>query len=410
MRIKNKKLSRISIFTSIILVYSLLTGCGILKPKVKNGENTINVNITDNSCTISSNTIPSGTVNFVLNNTGSQVNEFEILAEDQLRIVGERENLIPNSTVNYTATLAPGTYYSACKVNMVGDYIDLTKITVNDSGEKIVLPKDLQVLQDRAIISYIAYIKDQTGHLLPKTKDFVKLYLSGNITTAKAAYPFTRQYYERIEPTAEAFGDIDPALDSREADLNASQKPHWTGWHAIEKDLWQTNPNLNYSPKKREYLGNKLISDTQRLYDKVYDKNFTLRLDDVSNGAISLLEEVAVTKITGEEEIFSHTDLYDFFANVQGAKVAFDLVKPIAVQEDKTIVTEIDKRFNTLMDLLQKYQHNGVFVNYLAISNNPKNKRQLSDAINALRVPLSKITELVLSKVNNANEAGKNGK
>ena len=35
---------------------------------------------------------------------------------------------------------------------------------------------------------------------------------------------------------AESFGDLDPKMDAREADLEPGQT--WTGWHRIEKDLW----------------------------------------------------------------------------------------------------------------------------------------------------------------------------
>ena len=43
--------------------------------------------------------------------------------------------------------------------------------------------------------------------------------------------------YERIEPTAEAFGDLDPKIDFREVDAVADGLD-WTGFHRIEKDLW----------------------------------------------------------------------------------------------------------------------------------------------------------------------------
>ena len=39
----------------------------------------------------------------------------------------------------------------------------------------------------------------------------------------------------------------------------------------------------------------------------------------VANGSVDLLGEVAKSKVTGEEERYSHTDLGDFEANVDGA-------------------------------------------------------------------------------------------
>ena len=54
-------------------------------------------------------------------------------------------------------------------------------------------------------------------------------------------------HYERIEPVAESFGDLDPALDARQADIEEGKE--WTGWHKIEKDLWQPTAENNGGKK-----------------------------------------------------------------------------------------------------------------------------------------------------------------
>ncbi len=45
----------------------------------------------------------------------------------------------------------------------------------------------------------------------------------------------------------------------------------------------------------------------------------------MTNGAAGLIEEAAQTKITGEEERYSKTDLYTLQANVDGAHKIFVL-------------------------------------------------------------------------------------
>ena len=37
-------------------------------------------------------------------------------------------------------------------------------------------------------------------------------------------YPKVRMYYERSEPVAEAFGDLDPKIDARLADMKEEKK------------------------------------------------------------------------------------------------------------------------------------------------------------------------------------------
>ena len=352
------------------------------------------VEITDTSCKVSGNTAKSGTLTFTVSNKGTAVNEFEILAEDKLQIVVERENITPGTTVEVTAVLEPGTYYTASKTNMVGALVDATKFVVEDSGEVIQVSADEQELRDEAVTNYTAYIKDQAGQLVTATDEFCEAYLSGDTATAKKLYPTARQYYERIEPTAEAFGDIDPNLDLREADCaeEGVSADEWTGWHAIEKDLFADG---NYSDEKKQSLVDALKKDTQSLYDLVYSSDFEVSLDDISNGAISLMEEVATSKITGEEEIFSGTDLYDFQANVEGAKVAYGNVKSLLKMKDESQVSKLDAAFETVEKNLAQYGSiDAGYVNYSELTE--AQVKSLSDDVDALRAALANLTATIL--------------
>lgn len=355
----------------------------------------LTVAIADDACDVSAATIGSGTVHFALTNSGTVRNEFEILAEDKLRIVGERENLGPGTTVDYTVVLEPGTYYTACKKNMVGDLVGTAAFTVTDSGATTTVSADEQQLRDQAVTNYTAYIRDQAGQLLTKTQDFAKLYEAGDADAARAAYAPTRQYYERIEPTAEAFGDIDPALDLREADYQEEgSQGSWTGWHAIEKDLWRPAGYAGVSDAERKTLADQLVADTQKLYDLVYSADFTVGLDDISNGAIGLLEEVATSKITGEEEAFSHTDLWDFVANVDGAKVAYGNVEDLAKQKDPDTAAKISAAFAKMDTELASFKDGDGYVSYDTVDE--AGRKKLSDTVNALRLPLATLTSVIV--------------
>lgn len=358
----------------------------------------IAVAITDDSLSASSYTVPSGTVKFTLANNGTVKNEFEILAEDKLRIVGERENLAPGTSVDYTLTLEPGTYYIASKTNMVGSLVGVDEFVVTDSGATFELSDDLKAEQDAAVTNYTAYIRDQVGQLLEATTTFAEAYKSGDFDAARAQYAPARMFYERIEPTAEAFGDLDPALDEREADYQEADDKdarEWTGWHAIEKDLWRVDGFEGYNSEQAASLADKLVEDTQRLYDEVYSEDFSVSLDDISNGAIGLLEEVATSKITGEEEAFSHTDLWDFQANVEGAKVAYGNVENIAIAKDPELAENISAAFDDLDTELAKYEDGDGYRYYDQLSE--AETKSLADHVNALRVVLAKLTESILS-------------
>lgn len=378
-------------FAALTAAALTLTGC------VANntGTDALTVDITDDSCAVSTATAPSGAITFSATNNGSDVNEFEILAEDKLRIVGEKENITPGQTVDYVIQLEPGTYYTECKLGMVGAGIGTAAFTV--TGKAGAVDADEQERTDAAVTNYVSYVKDQVGELVAAVDTFAQAYASGDDETAKSLFPTTRVHYERIEPTAEAFGDLDPQLDFREP-MAEEDGIEFTGFHRIEKDLWAPDGFTPSTPVERRVLADGLIEDVATLYDLVYSDDFTVSLSDISNGAIGLLDEVAASKITGEEDEFSHTDLWDFQANVEGASVAYGNVREIAEargEDGEDLVADIDEQFENLNALLA--QHGNLadgFVYYDELT--PEQIKELSDGINALAEPLAVLTHTVL--------------
>ena len=145
------------------------------------------------------------------------------------------------------------------------------------------------------------------------------------------------------------------------------------------------------------------------------DGDFELKLADVATGASSLLEEVAKSKIVGEEETFSHTDMYDFRANVEGAEVAYGNVADLVRKKDPALAESIESNLETVKALIEE-QVSGrtddgteTFRDYSLVAAVQKDagetpdasaytetQRKFSDAVNALSEPLSKIAGTVL--------------
>ncbi|GAA1956892.1 iron uptake system protein EfeO [Agromyces allii] len=368
----------------------------------------IPVAITDDGCAVSVDTANAGAVTFSLENTGTDVNEFEILADDQLRIVGEKENVTPGQKVDFVAQLEPGDYYTACKFQQVGAPIGLASFTVTGEASKV--SADEQELSDQAVTEYLAYVRSQTSELLPLVQELADAYAAGDDETARRLFATTRVPYERIEPTAEAFGDLDPKIDFREVDAVADGID-WTGFHRIEKDLWPpAQGDLNSdgqdafldwapsTPEERQAYADGLVENVTQLHELVTADDFSVSLADISNGAIALLDEVAAGKITGEEDWWSGTDLYDFQANVQGAYVAFGAVRALAESkgdEGTKLAAEIDAQFTSLNEALAAYGSlEEGFVNYAELTD--ADKKALSDQVNALAEPLSQLTSTIL--------------
>ena len=85
--------------------------------------------------------------------------------------------------------------------------------------------------------------------------------VAGDVAKAKSLYPAARIPYERIEPVAESFGDLDPRIDARANDVPASE---FGGFHRIEKALWEEGTAKGMSPYAKQ-----LLADVKELQGKV---------------------------------------------------------------------------------------------------------------------------------------------
>ena len=359
---------------------------------------TMNVTSSDDACELSADTAPAGRLVFKVKNTGSKVTEFYLYAADGKRIIGEAENIGPGLSRSLVVNAPAGKYVPACKPGMTGEGIRST-FTVTKSGEKSNASAVVQKQIDAANEQYHAYVEDEAGQLLTGTKQFVAAYKAGDDAKARELYAATRVHWERIEPVAESFGDLDPKMDAREADLEEGQK--WTGWHRLEKDLWPPSNGTGdqkytaLTKAQRATYADRLMADTHTLHGRIEELSFTV--DQIGNGAKSLLDEVATGKVTGEEEIWSHTDLYDFQANVDGARVAYEGLRPVLKVKNPALDSELEQRFAALQTLLDKYRTGSGdaagFVSYEKLGD--AEVKQLSDAVNALSEPLARLTAAV---------------
>lgn len=232
---------------------------------------------------------------------------------------------------------------------------------------------------DAAAREYQGYVNEQSELLVDRTEQFVDAVEAGDVEKAKELYAQSRVPWERIEPVAEKFGTLDPEVDAREGDVPDRQ---WTGFHRIEQALW-----VDGTTEGQDAYATELMSDVERLERKVDDVK--LQASDPVFGAVELLNEVSATKITGEEERYSHTDLYDIAANVEGARVAFEFVKPVVKRQDPDLVAQIETCFESLEREISPYRQGDGWVSYENVSE--EQRRELSQKIDALAEPLSRV-------------------
>jgi iron uptake system component EfeO len=341
----------------------------------------IAVKATDTTCDVAKNTLDAGTHVFSITNSGGKVTEFYVYAAGD-RVMGEVENITPGLSRQLRVELPAGTYQTACKPGMIGQGI---RAALTVSGSAPALNEDAALAQ--ATDSYTRYITAQSEALVQKTGDFVAAVKSGDVQKSKDLYPVARTYYERIEPVAEIFGDLDPKIDGREDDATAALP--FTGFHKLEKDLWVAG-----DVSKDGAIADQLLTDVKEVVTKAKDEKLSpLQL---ANGAKELLDEVANSKITGEEDRYSHTDLWDFAANVDGSQAAVAALRPALEQRDPALVKQIDAGFAAVDAELGKYRVGDGWK--LQNKLTQPELKGLSDAINALAEPISKIAGVIAKK------------
>lgn len=231
------------------------------------------------------------------------------------------------------------------------------------------------------IADYKVYVQENLDVLVKDTKAFTDAVKAGDLEKAKELYPSSRVSYEKIEPIAELFADLDASIDSRADDHeNGEKSEDFIGFHRIEYGLFAQNSTEGLAP-----VADKLYADVLELQKRV--KDLTVPPEKVVGGAAALLEEVAATKISGEEDRYSHTDLWDFKANVDGAQKIVELFKPLLEKENPDLVKKVEANFKTVDDILAKYKKGDGYESYDKLSDD--DRKALAGPVTTLAEDLS---------------------
>ncbi|MBV6303908.1 EfeM/EfeO family lipoprotein [Candidimonas humi] len=365
---------------------------------VKNGVSQVQITLSGEhgqTCALDHTSAKAGPVTFtVTNKTATAITEVELQSDN--RILGEKENLAPGlPPVSFTLTLGGGNYQVYCP----GAKQEMLAFTVTGKAAAQASGSTAAILADgtQGYAKYVDGVVDAMVTAVDRLKTDID---AGNLAKAKVDYPLARPFYERIESDVDGFvlpghkatdnaGNLDYLIDMRASNLDP--KVGWHGFHAIERDLFE---NGKITPETKQ-LAAELQENVGRL-DKLV-KTLHYRPEDLANGAADLLEEVQTTKITGEEEAFSHYDLVDFEGNVEGAQQAFAFLEPGLTHIDPALTKRVKQQFakvDTLLDSYRDPKEPGGFKRYTA-EIKTADAAKLSRSIQALQEPLSKIAEKV---------------
>jgi iron uptake system component EfeO len=349
-------------------------GCSS-SPPGPTGSAGIGVKASDTACAVASTTLMTGTQTFSISNAGSQVTDFLVYAPGD-RVVGEVENIGPSTGKKLTVALKAGRYQLACKPGTASKGIRTPIVVKAPSGEQPSTSPEL----DAAVARYRSYVVTQARLLQTRSAPFISAVQAGDIIKAESLYAAARVPYDSIEPIAASFGDLDPRIDARIDDVQIGQQ--WTGFHRLEHDLWIADDISRDGP-----VAQQLQADIGRLVDLV--QRIDVSADEIASGAATLLKQVAAVKLAGEEERYSHLDLVDVNANVEGAFQAYQALRSVVATADPELILRLDTRFSTVQEELSLYGSGSTFPVYDELSKSQLH--QLTSDVDELPSPMSQL-------------------
>ena len=345
-------------------------------PALAEGPPTIALTITDKGCEPMQLTVPPQKVAFKIKNGSKRGVEWEILKDSM--VVEERENIIPGFTATLTTTLKPTDYEMTCGLlsNPKGKLVVRTAAESDDAAA----PRNL----DGVIATYKTYVAGEVDRMVETTRTLVDAVKAGKLAEAQKAYAPAHMHYERIEPVAEVFNDLDKSMDSRADDYEKKEAdPAFSGFHRIEFGLFHTASTAGL-----DGYAVHLMKDVLDLQSRINKLDITPKV--LVGGAAELIEEVASKKIAGEEDRYSRTDLWDFQANVDGAQKIVSLLRPDLKARNPDLLTRVDENFAKVDKKLAKFRAaDGGFVSYDALK--PADQKMLKGPITVLAEDLSKL-------------------
>lgn len=310
---------------------------------------------------------------------GKELNNEWLTVENAIR---EKYPLLYTEAEKYLQPLyLESTNAKPDKVKLQQLAVDLERALTNLENAKETAIQTTQALQ-QAVEQYKGYVQQQSNLFVTKTKEFTDAVQAKDIEKAKSLYADARVSYERIEPIAESFGELDPKIDAREGDVDPKQ---WTGYHRLEKALW-----IDQSLNGMEPIASQLQKDVEELQHNI--QTTKLEPTQIVAGSMELLNEAAISKITGEEERYSHTDLWDLAANVEGSQAVYHAILPALTEKNKELASQIDAQFGQIQATLAKHREGNGYKEYTKLSQT--DVRELSQQLNILSESMSRIAEI----------------
>jgi iron uptake system EfeUOB component EfeO/EfeM len=310
------------------------------------------VTVTDETCEPAELTVPAGKSTFRIHNASQRPLEWEIL--DGVMVLAERENITPGLNATLTERLKAGTYDITC--GLLSNPRGRLTVVATAASEAAKAAPELRYFIG-PLSEYQVYLSRRTNELIAATAALSETVAGGDVEGAKAAWLAARQPWRQMAPVTGRIGDLansmDPLaeyLEKREAD------PGFTGFHRIEYGLWAQGSTEGLAP-----VASRLAAEAGTLKDRL--KQVKLEPADLGGNAAALAGRVA-DQATGSQTPYSHGDLPEFSADLDGIAESALVVEPLVREADPATADALTAAIESARKTLDGFKVDGAFPSY----------------------------------------------
>jgi iron uptake system EfeUOB component EfeO/EfeM len=338
----------------------------------------LTVTIGDATCDPNEITVPAGPTRFEIVNKSSRTVEWEIL--DGVYVVEERENITPGLSRTMTVKLLPGDYEITCGLlsNPRGK-LHVTPSAASDAEAA----KPSMVAFIGPLAEYKVFLVLETNALVAATQSFTDAVKAGDVELAKTLYEPARLAYKHIEPVADRFADLDTAINARAVYFEKQEEdPAFGGFHRLEYGLFAKHSTEGLAP-----FADKLLADVTALQQRV--RELQVPPETLAASAARLLNKVADSAAAGDEDRYSHTDLADFQANVEGSRKIVTLLRPLTEKANPDLAKSLDAQIEATLAKLASFKQRDQYPAYDRLSE--ADRTAIAGQLRALAAEIAKL-------------------
>lgn len=319
-------------------------------PEVVEGE--IAVTVTDATCEPAELTVPAGKSTFRIHNASDRPLEWEIL--DGVMVMAERENIAPGLNSTLAERLKPGTYDITCGL-LSNPRGKLTVVATAESEAAKAAPELRHFIGP--LSEYRVYLARRAGELVAATTTLSERIAAGDLEGAREAWAAARRPWRQMAPVSGRIADLAGSMDPL-ADYLAEREedPAFTGFHRIEYGLWGQNTTDGLAP-----LAARLATDAAALKERL--RTLDVAPADLAGNAADLAARVA-DQATGAQAPYSHLDLAEFSADLDGISKSALLVDPLVKEADPAASTALAQAIEAARATLDGFKVDGAFPPY----------------------------------------------